>query len=169
MRNAQLRAGRSLDRVGRLAAAALLASGLAIPPVSAAGGPSCEAADFSLWGDGRHDDTKALNAWFKGERAVWAETGLPVGPEIVGRVFRLSSTVYMPSGTGRRLEQFEMIWPARKERVSGGMIFTGGDPDKPATMVGVVKIGAGPDEGVPYAAPPPQPAAHESRASCLVS
>jgi hypothetical protein len=160
---------RSLDCVRRVAAAALLVLALAIPPALAAGGQTCQAADFSLWGDGQHDDTKALNAWFKGERVVWAQTGLPVGPEIVGHVFRLSSTVYMPSGTGRRIEGFQMVWPARNERVSGGMIFTGDDPDKPATMMGIDKIGAGPDEGVPYAAPPPQPATHKLRASCLVS
>jgi hypothetical protein len=149
--------------------AALFVSAVAIPPVSAAGGSACEPAEIALWGDGRHDDTKALNAWFKGEKAVWAETGLPVGAEITGRVFRLSATVYMPSGTGRRIERFQLFWPARKERVSGGMIFTGDDPNKPATMVGVVKVGAGPDEGVPYAAPRVPPAAREARAACLVS
>jgi hypothetical protein len=157
------------SRLGGLLAASLLASALAMPPASAAERPDCAATDLALWGDGKHDDTRALNAWFKGDPVLWAETGEPVGPEIVGHIFLLSSTVYIPSGTGRRIERFQMIWPARRERVSGGAIRAGGDPDKPATAVGIVKIGAGPDEGVPYAAPPPKLGTHDSRANCLLS
>jgi hypothetical protein len=140
-----------------------------MPAAWASERPSCAGAALALWGDGRHDDTSALNAWFSGDPVVWADTGRAVGPQIVGRVFRLSSTVYIPSGTGRRIERFEMIWPARRERVAGGAIFAGDDRDRPATMVGVVKEGAGPDEGVPYKAPPPSPAAPGSRSVCLVS
>jgi hypothetical protein len=77
--------------------------------------------------------------------------------------------VHIPSGTGRRLERFRMIWPQRRERVSGEEIFTGNDPDKPSLTVGIVKLGAGPDEGVPYAAPPPKPAAPPSPKACLIS
>jgi hypothetical protein len=149
--------------------AALLAALACVVPALAAERADCTTADPVLWGDGRHDDTKALNAWFKGDRVIWAATGQPVGPEIVGRAFLLSSTVYIPSGTGRRIERFQMIWPARRERVSGGMILAGDDPDKPAATDGIVKTGAGPDEGVPYAAPPPKPGTHDIRANCLVS
>jgi hypothetical protein len=160
---------RPLRRARRFVFASLFALGVAAPPAWAAEKPDCTAAGIALWGDGRHDDTKALNAWFKGEEVVWAESGRPVGAEIVGRVFLLSSTVYMPSGTGRRIERFQMIWPARHERVSGGAILTGDDPDKPATTIGIVTTGAGPDEGVPYRAPVPKPASRESQANCLVS
>jgi hypothetical protein len=124
---------------------------------------------LTLWGDGRHDDTKALNAWLKGDPVVWAESGRLVGATIIGHVFLLSSTVYIPSGTGRRFEQFQMVWPARRERVSGGTIFAGDDPDKPAIVAGIVKTGAGPDEGVPYPAPPSKPESRATPASCLVS
>ena len=156
-------------RKRRLVAAPLLFLALAMPPARAAEKPDCEAAGLALWGDGKHDDTKALNAWFRGDRVVWAQTGRAIGPEIAGRDFLLSSTVFIPSGTGLRLERFQMIWPARHERVSGGTILTGNDPDKPALQVGVVKIGAGPEEGVPYPAPPPKRGTREVPESCLVS
>jgi hypothetical protein len=153
----------------RCALVAALAALLLVVPACAAERPDCAAADPALWGDGKHDDTKALNAWFNGDRVIWAQTGQPVGREIADHVFLLSSTVYIPSGTGRRIERFQMIWPARKERVSGGTILAGDDPDKPATTIGIIKTGADPDEGVPYAAPAPKPGTHASRANCLVS
>jgi hypothetical protein len=153
----------------RLFAASLLFLAIVMPSALAAEKPDCEAAGLALWGDGKHDDTKALNAWFKGDRVVWAQTGRAIGPEIAGHDFLLSATVYIPSGTGRRFERFQMIWPARRERVSGGTILTGNDPDKPAVVDGIVKIGAGPDEGVPYDAPPPKPVTRDVPESCLVS
>jgi len=156
------------DCLSRLAAA-LTAVVLISPAARAAEKPPCEPVLLALWGDGRHDDTKALNAWFKGDRVVWGANGEPVGAAIAGRVFRLSSTVFVPSGTGRRLERFEMVWPARRERVSGGTIDAGNDHDMPATTTGIVKIGAGPDEGVPYKAPPTTPADQRSRRDCFVS
>jgi hypothetical protein len=162
-------AGRSSGRKQRLVATSLLFLALAMPPALAAEKPDCEAAGLALWGDGKHDDTKALNAWFRGDRVVWAQTGRAIGPEIAGHDFLLSSTVFIPSGTGRRFERFQMIWPARKERVSGDTILTGDDPDKPAIVVGIVKIGAGPDEGVPYDAPPPKRGTRDLPESCLVS
>jgi hypothetical protein len=155
--------------LGRLLAASVLALAVAMSTASAADRPDCKAADLALWGDGKHDDTKALNAWLSGDRVFWAETGQPVGPEIADHIFLLSSTIYIPSGTGRRIERFQMIWPARKERVSGGTIFAGDDPDKPAIAVGIVKTGAGPDEGVPYPAPAPKHDTRNSRENCLVS
>src|SRR5215472_1949809 len=85
----------------------------------------CAAAPRVLWGDGVHDDTAALNAWFRGEKVLWAETHQTVGGEIADRTFLLSSTVYVAGGTGLRLEHFRMIWPWRKEVVSGGTITTG--------------------------------------------
>ena len=59
-----------------------------------------------LWGDGRHDDTAALNAWLRGHDAIWADTGEPVGAAIGGRSFRLSSAIYVQAGTGRVLRDF---------------------------------------------------------------
>jgi hypothetical protein len=147
----------------------LLPLALLSPAARTAEKPACAAAALALWGDGTHDDTRALNAWFNGDPVVWADTGRAVGLQIVGRVFRLSSTVYIPSGTGRRIERFEMVWPARRERVAGSAIVTGDDRDRPATMIGIVKEGAGPDEGVPYKAPPAEPESHASGSACLVS
>jgi hypothetical protein len=152
----------------RLVAACWLFLAFAGPPAPAAEKPDCEVAGVALWGDGKHDDTRALNAWFRGDRVVWAQTGRAIGPEIIGHDFLLSSTVFVPSGTGRRFERFQMIWPARKERISGGTILTGDDPDKPAIQVGIVKTGAGPEEGVPYAAPAPKPGTRELPESCLL-
>jgi hypothetical protein len=153
-------------RSRRLVAIALLAFAAAAATAGAAERQECV---LTLWGDGRHDDTKALNAWFKGDPVVWAENGRLVAATITGHDFLLTSTVYIPSGTGRRLEQFQMFWPARKERVSGGTIFAGDDPDKPAVVAGIVKTGAGPGEGVPYPAPPSKPGSRATPASCLVS
>src|SRR3954471_8007269 len=42
----------------------------------------CAAGPHLLWGDGEHDDTAALNAWFRGETVVWAQSHEPVGAEI---------------------------------------------------------------------------------------
>jgi len=74
----------------------------------AAEGPRCARGDIVLWGDGRHDDTAALNAWLQGEDLVWAETGEPVGEAITGHIFRLSSAIYVLGGTGRRLDSFRL-------------------------------------------------------------
>jgi hypothetical protein len=153
----------------RLAAAWLLLPAFAMPPAPAAENPDCEAVSLALWGDGKHDDTRALNAWFNGTRVVWAQSGQVIGPELAGHDFLLSSTVFIPSGTGLRFERFQMIWPGRQERVSGGTILTGNDPDKPAIVVGIVKLGADPDEGVPYEAPRPKPGTREVPERCLVS
>lgn len=147
----------------------MVAAILALTPAQAAESPKCIGAHLVLWGDGSHDDTAALNAWFGGETVVWAETRQPVGPEIAGHDFMLSSTVYVPSGTGRRLERFQMIWPHRGERVSGGTIVSGSDPDEPPVASGITKINSDPDEGVPYNAPAPERELRPSASACLVS
>jgi hypothetical protein len=131
--------------------------------------PDCAAAPRVLWGDGEHDDTAALNAWFRGETVIWAQTHAPVGTEIADRTFLLSSTVYVSGGTGLRLEQFRMIWSWRNEVVSGGTITTGNDPDAEPRTEGITMVGADSDEGVPYKAPDPKPADHGIPRHCLTS
>lgn len=122
-----------------------------------------------LWGDGKHDDTAALNAWFRGDPVVWGDTGRSVGPQIADHVFRLSSPIYISSGTGRSITHFQFVWPERKELVSGGMIVAGADPNQPPVATGLTEIGAGPNEGVPYPSKTPKPAAPDNRIDCLVS
>ena len=129
----------------------------------------CAAAPHLLWGDGEHDDTAALNAWLQGETVIWAQTHDAVGEEISDRTFLLSSAIYISSGTGRKLERFRMIWPERKETVSGGAIVAGNDPDQPPIADGITKIGADPDEGVPYKTPDPEPREHGIPKHCLTS
>ena len=77
-----------------------------VSPAVAEDQSKCSAAPPVLWGDGEHDDTAPLNAWFRGETVLWAQTGEPVGSEIADRSFLLSSTVYIHSGTGRKMERF---------------------------------------------------------------
>ena len=66
----------------KLLAATLLATLLALSAASAEEPSKCAAAPHLLWGDGEHDDTAALNAWFRGESVIWAQTHEPVGAEI---------------------------------------------------------------------------------------
>jgi hypothetical protein len=141
----------------------------AAAPTSAAPGSKCRSAPLILWGDGVHDDSAALNAWFRGDEVVWAQSGRAVGPQIADRVFRLRATLYIPSGTDRSIERFQLIWPERRERVSGGTILTGGDPKKPPVAIAISKIGAGPGEGVPFPILDPKPANDNSGTDCLVS
>ena len=153
----------------RLIAAALAAALLLLSPAKAEEQSNCVTAPRVLWGDGVHDDTAALNAWFRGEEVLWAETHEPVGAEIADRSFLLNSTVYVRGGTGLRLEHFRMIWPWRNEIVSGGTIVTGGDPDVEPRTEGITMVGADPDEGVPYKAPDPEPREHGIPRHCLTS
>lgn len=151
-------------------AAALLAIAIfALGSAKAEEKTDCAAAPPVLWGDGEHDDTAALNAWFRGETVMWADTHQPVGAEIVGRTFLLSSTVYVSGGTGLRLDHFRMIWPWRNEVVSGGTIATGADPDAEPRTEGITMVGADSDEGVPYKAPEPEPREHGIPKHCLTS
>ena len=92
-------------------AARLIAVILIASPAWAEEQSKCSAAPPVLWGDGEHDDTAALNAWFRGETVLWAQTHEPVGSEIADRSFLLSSTVYIHGGTGRKMERFRMVWP----------------------------------------------------------
>ena len=150
-------------------AAALLGIVLALATAKAEEPSKCAAAPRLLWGDGEHDDTAALNAWFRGETVIWAQTHEPVGAEIADRTFLLSSTVYVSSGTGRRLEHFRMVWPDRQETVSGGTLRSGDDPDQPPVAEGVTTVGADPDEGVPFKTPDPEPLDHGVPRHCLTS
>ena len=147
----------------------LLAAMAALPAAGAANTSKCTGKLFVLWGDGRHDDTAALNAWFRGDAVVWGETRRSVGAQISRHVFRLSSPVYISSGTGRRIESFQFVWPERKELVSGGTIVAGIDPDQAPVATGLTKIGAGPNEGVPFNSPTPKPTDPDKETGCLVS
>jgi hypothetical protein len=151
---------------GLILLAAMLAA-FAPPPPRAAQATQCVRADIVLWGDGKHDDTAALNAWLRGEGAIWAESGDPVGASIAGRSFRLSAAVYVPGGTGRRLEDFRMLWPERGETVSGGLILSGADPEQAPVASGVSIVGGDPGEGKPFEAPDAVPA--NDQASCAAS
>jgi hypothetical protein len=150
-------------------AAAVLAMLVALSAAIADEPSKCAAAPHLLWGDGEHDDTAALNAWFQGETVIWAQTHDAVGEEISDRTFLLNSAIYISSGTGRKLERFRMVWPERKETVSGGAIVAGNDPDQPPVADGITKIGADPDEGVPYETPDPEPREHGIPKHCLTS
>ena len=129
----------------------------------------CVRTQNILWGDGRHDDTVALNAWLKGEDAVWADSGRSVGPAIAGHTFRLSSAIYVIGGTGRRLSDFRLVFPERGEVVTGGTVRAGGDPDKPPISAGITITGGDSGEGVPFDAPEPKPVRAEDKAACPIS
>ncbi len=154
--------GRLLGGVG-----VLLITMAALTPAGAGDGSGC-AKLLVLWGDGKHDDTAALNAWFRGDPVVWGESGGSVGPQIAGHVFRLSAPIYISSGTGRTIQRFQFVWPERKELVSGGTIVAGADPNRPPVATGITKIGAGPNEGVPFPSATPKPA-NPDHTDCLVS
>jgi hypothetical protein len=140
-----------------------------VSPAVAEDQSKCLAAPPVLWGDGEHDDTAALNAWFRGETVLWAQTGEPVGSEIADRSFLLSSTVYIHGGTGRKMERFRMVWPWRDEVVTGGTIAAGNDPDAEPVAEGITKVNADPDEGVPYDGPKLEPHEHGIPKHCLTS
>jgi hypothetical protein len=146
-----------------------MAAAFASPPARAAQPQHCVRADIVLWGDGRHDDTAALNAWLRGADAIWATSGEPVGASIAGHSFRLLGPVYVAGGTGRRLDDFRMVWPERGETVSGGTILSGGDPQQAPIASGVSIVGGDPGEGKPFEAPDPISVDHANEASCATS
>jgi hypothetical protein len=150
-------------------AAALVAVLIAVSPAAADEQSKCAAAPPVLWGDGTHDDTAALNAWFRGETVLWAQTDETVGSEIADHKFLLSSTVYIHSGTGRKMERFQMVWPHRNEVVTGGTITAGTDPDSQPVADGITKVNADPDEGVPYDGPKLEPHENGIPRHCLTS
>ena len=131
--------------------------------------PQCARGDMVLWGDGTHDDTAALNAWLRGDNLVWAMTGEPVGEAIADRVFRLSSAVYVPGGTGRRLDRFRLVWPERGETVTGGTVRSGDDPEAAPIVTGVEIVGGDPGEGVPLETPDIARIDRSNPARCAVS
>jgi hypothetical protein len=153
----------------KLLGAILLVGLFALASAKAEEQSKCSAAPHLLWGDGEHDDTAALNAWFRGETVTWAQTHETVGAEIADRTFLLTSTVYVSGGTGRRLERFRMIWPWRNEVVSGGAIVTGNDPGQEPRTEGIRMVGADPDEGVPHEGPDVEPLDHGVPRHCLTS
>jgi hypothetical protein len=141
---------------------------LAALPVHAAT-QDCTKVPVVLWGDGRHDDTAALNAWLRGHDAIWADAGTPVGATIGGRHFRLSSAIYVQAGTGRILRDFRLEWPERGEVVTGGTIAAGADPDAAPLQSGVTISGGDPGDGVPFDAPDAEPEHAGRDASCAIS
>jgi hypothetical protein len=142
---------------------------LASAPLKAAEPQHCVRPEIILWGDGRHDDTAALRAWLSGQEAIWADSGAPVGPSIAGRSFRLSEAIYVRGGTGRKLEEFRLLWPERGETVSGGAIVAGADPDQPPILSGITIVGGDPGEGKPFDMPEPASSAPEAETSCATS
>jgi hypothetical protein len=150
-------------------AIALLAVLAATAPAWAEEDSKCAAAPLVLWGDGEHDDTAALNAWFRGETVLWAQTQEIVGSEIADRRFLMSSTLYIHGGTGRKMERFQMVWPWRDEVVTGGTIAAGNDPESEPIADGITKVNADPDEGVPYDGPKLEPHEHGIPKHCLTS
>jgi hypothetical protein len=149
--------------------ALFLLAGLTSTPALAGEAPQCARGDMVLWGDGRHDDTAALNAWLRGDTLVWAESGEPVGPVIADHTFRLSAAVYAVGGTGRTLERFRLVWPERGETVSGGTVISADDPDAAPVVSGVTIVGGDPGEGVPFDSPDIVPTARSDPARCAIS
>ena len=147
----------------------LLGIALAPLPAFAVDASHCVVGTAVLWGDGQHDDTAALNAWFRGAAAVWGATGDEVGTAIAGRAFRLSEAIYTPGGTGRTLERFTLSWPERHETVTGDRLATGTDPDAPPAELNLRIVGGDSGEGVAFEAPDPPPSDSDGAAKCLVS
>jgi len=147
----------------------LLAAILAAQPMHAAAAQDCTKAAVVLWGDGRHDDTAALNAWLRGENALWGDSGGPVGAVIAGRDFRLSAAIYVSAGAGRTLENFRLVWPERQETVTGGMIRAGHDPNRAPSVSGVRIVGGDTGEGKPFDMPDRAPVQRNSEVNCGIS
>jgi|SRR5579862_3015822 len=147
----------------------VIVAGLLQITAQAAERQHCVRAEIVLWGDGRHDDSAALTAWLRGAEAIWAASGEPVGAAIQGRSFRLTAAVFVPGGTGRRLDAFQFLWPERGEIVSGGSIVAGSDPDKAPIVSGVTISGGDSGEGVPFEMPDADPPGPGEQASCAIS
>ena len=148
-------------------AAAIIASLSLFAAIPAAATSGC--APLVLWGDGRHDDTAALNAWLRGSPVLWAQSGETVPAEIDGNSFLLSGPIYAKSGTGRRIARFRMVWPATHEAMTGGAIATGTNPEQPPMVSGIRKVGGDAGEGVPFDGPAREPGDTDPATDCLVS
>ena len=149
---------------------ALAFGAAALRPVAAlADEHHCVRTQNILWGDGRHDDTVALNAWLKGEDAVWGDSGRSIGTAIAGRSFRLSSAIYVVGGTGRSLSDFRLVFPERGEVVTGGTVRAGNNADQPPVSSGVTITGGDSGEGVPFDAPEIAPANAAGPTACPIS
>jgi hypothetical protein len=159
--------------IGRLALLPLaIAAAVAVPAMAAPAGPSaehCVHPAVVLWGDGRHDDTTALQAWLRGKDALWGDSGAPVGATIARHDFRLSAAIYVEAGTGRTLENFRLAWPARGETVTGGTLRSFRDPSRAPTVTGVHIVGGDAGEGKPLDLPEAPPKKPNADASCGVS
>ena len=150
-------------------AAAIIAGLLLFEGAAAAAASGCAVAPIVLWGDGRHDDTAALNAWLRGGPVLWGQSGEAVPAEIDGNNFLLSGPIYVRSGTGRRIARFRMTWPATREAMTGGAIATGTDPQQPPLVSGIRKTGGDAGEGVPFDGPASEPGDEKPATDCLVS
>jgi hypothetical protein len=140
-------------------------AGLATAP--AAPPADCRPMPLALWGDGQHDDTAALNAWFRGETVVWGDNGKIVGAEIADRAFKLSAAIYIPSGTGRTITRFRFVWPWTHEEVMGGTIASGTDRSIPPVQSRIRKTDR--RDGVLYSAPVASRPTRLPPRDCLVS
>jgi hypothetical protein len=157
-------------RRSRLALAGMAVVALtAAMPAWAAEAQDCVRAETVLWGDGKHDDTAALNAWLHGDNVIWASNGAPVGAAIAGRSFRLSAAIYVASGTGRELSDFRLLWPERGETVAGGTIEAGADPNQPPIVSDVKIAGGDAGEGKAFSVPDSSPPHRDPSLSCATS
>ena len=141
----------------------------AAKPAWAVEAQDCVRAETVLWGDGKHDDTAALNAWLHGDNAIWASSGAPVGAAIAGHSFRLSAAIYVASGTGRELSNFRLLWPERGKTVAGGTIEAGADPNQPPIVSDVKIAGGDAGEGKAFSDPDSSPPHRDPALSCATS
>ncbi len=74
---------------------------IAVPAVAAVVGKGeALAGPLVLYGDGEHDDTTALNAWWRGARVNW-DDGKPVSNVIRQRLFLVNTAVAFDMRTPR--------------------------------------------------------------------
>lgn len=92
----------SVNRRSFICTSALVAAAVALAPATLFGGKR-----YVLYGDGVHDDTQALQAWFDGKIVYWPDGSIasilknsPDNPFKVGagRVFNLRQTIYIERG-----------------------------------------------------------------------
>jgi hypothetical protein len=54
-----------------------------------------------LYGDGKHDDTEALQAWFDGDRVVYSDGAVAGGPTLANREFLISGPITLRGNAER--------------------------------------------------------------------